>query len=367
MRTVAPRVRHHLRKELPLEPLSLAAFKTLFDEYLERFFIAKERSLREASAEPSLHAIFSHTMLITQKGGKRIRPYLAYLSFIASGGSPTTDLFNALVGLELFHAFALVHDDIIDKSPIRHGIATVERYISDMMREETTKYRDIGTAQAILAGDMLFAWSYEAMRGEEDELFQRERLSLFDTMVTDVIVGQMLDVTIGARSRVTRDAIEEKNIMKTARYTFVSPLMIGATMAGHQNFFSWESLGLLIGTAYQLSDDLIDIVGEPKETGKERLGDVREGQHTYLTAHIFEYGTSHDIEAFMRYFGTTFPRDEEPLVQDIFVRTGAIEEARNGIRRRLDQAEGMIERSSMDGASRGCFFDLIDMLKKRIS
>jgi geranylgeranyl diphosphate synthase type I len=181
------------------------------------------------------------------RGGKRLRPYIAALAYQTAGGTDEQRILSIGFALELFHFFCLVHDDIIDASPERHGISTL--------------HEQFGTNQALLVGDILASWANQCMEEAIWGLLEHDKqavLTQFSRLRQEVIVGQILDVQVADQAHPTLSAIMEKTYLKTARYSFVHPLIIGGLAAGQDLHLLAESYGGALGLAFQLKDDLED-------------------------------------------------------------------------------------------------------------
>ena len=204
---------------------------------------------------------------------------------------------QAAAALELFHAAALVHDDIMDNSDTRRGLPSAHRRFQamhedgDWIGDEQT----FGHAGALLLGDLLLSWS--------DELFDAGIRSLaapsaslaarheFNLMRTEVTVGQYLDV-LDERSwqSYPEDQLLSRAhrviVYKSAKYSIEAPLAIGAAMGGADaaQLAALRGFGLPLGIAYQLRDDLLGVFGDPTVTGKPAGDDLREGKRTVLIA-----------------------------------------------------------------------------------
>ena len=193
---------------------------------------------------------------------KRVRP-IALLMASELFGTRAEDVLDEALGIELFHNFTLMHDDIMDASPLRRGDPTVH-----------VKWN---TNAAILSGDALLVKAYEHMGRDA-----RVR-ALFGRYALEVCEGQQLDMDFEQRSDVSAADYMEMIRLKTA-VLLSCALQVGATLAkasdeeGHRLGRFGERLGL----AFQLRDDLLDAFGDTKETGKQRGGDLRAGKKTWL-------------------------------------------------------------------------------------
>ncbi|MGV9275466.1 polyprenyl synthetase family protein [Streptomyces griseosporeus] len=228
----------------------------------------------------------------TRHGGKRTRAQLLWWSQRACGG---TDLATAAAALrlgaavELLQTCALVHDDVMDQAAVRRGRPALHTEVSAAFAGRATpeRARRSGDAAAILAGDLALAWA--------DDLVAETPLPawtavvvrrLWSDMRTEMVAGQYLDLhgqTTGARSlpRALRAAC-----LKSALYSVERPLALGAALAGADDatLRALCSAGRCVGMAFQLRDDLDDVFGDPRHTGKPGGGDIREGKPTYLVA-----------------------------------------------------------------------------------
>ncbi len=244
----------------------LQKFKEKFDPYLKRFLEQKIDSLSKYSTDIYISGYINYVKKIALMGGKRIRPYIAYLSYFAFGGKEVEKALKILVSLEIFHLFALIHDDIMDKDNMRHNLQTSHSYIADKLKKErgNKNYKHAGNSQAILLGDLFFNWSAEIINlnlDSDQTIMQRIRQLFFD-MVDGTIIGQMLDIDSQSRHKITPTLNSKINYLKTARYSFIYPLLIGASLAikiDKDIEEMLEELGLNLGMAFQAQDDIFDV------------------------------------------------------------------------------------------------------------
>lgn len=235
----------------------LASFKEEFDIHLKNFLNKKIKQINSFTKDQNIINYVKHANKIALSGGKRIRPYIAYLSYFAFGGKEE-EIIKTLVSLEIFHLFCLIHDDIMDKDKSRHGISTSHIYISDELKKRGEKdYEHFGISQAILVGDLFFNWAEEIISLNSDKNVRR----LFAEMVDGTAVGQMLDIESKSNTKIPENLMHEINYLKTARYTFIYPLLIGASLSrnlsnNEKKFL--EELGLNLGMAFQAQDDIFD-------------------------------------------------------------------------------------------------------------
>ncbi|MFE5207254.1 polyprenyl synthetase family protein [Streptomyces sp. NPDC056600] len=221
------------------------------------------------------------------RGGKRLRPMMCVVGRHAGGKSAVSDVvLRTAASLELFHAFTLIHDDVMDRSDLRRGAPTVHRAVA--ARHPGHPAREaLGTGAAIVAGDLALAWS--------DELLHTAGLSpaelaavlpVIDVMRTEVVHGQYLDLTTRVNVRGGVAAALRTARYKTAKYTFERPLHLGAALAGAGEGLraALSAFALPAGEAFQLRDDLLGVFGASERTGKPVLDDLRQAKPTVLPA-----------------------------------------------------------------------------------
>jgi len=252
------------------------------DQYLKKYNkeakkIDDRLSLLLEKHEPK--SLYEPCSYILQSGGKHLRAYLVLLSTKAVGGK-FAQSYNAALSVEILHNFTLVHDDIMDSAEKRRGRDTLH-----------IKY-DISTA--ILAGDSLIAVAYKNLL-KDCVINTTQILNTFNESVIEICEGQSLDKEFEVRSDV---AIEEyKNmIYKKTSALIQMCCSIGAQLGNgtKKDIKSLENYGKNLGMAFQLKDDLLDIIGEVKDFGKNVGGDLVEGKKTFLFLKALELASDDD-------------------------------------------------------------------------
>lgn len=257
----------YLRERLPLveDALARAAARPMTDGTVS------------ADLERYLYAPLAH---FTSGGGKRVRPVLALLGAEAVGGRPE-DALSAGIAIELFQSAALVHDDIADESELRRG--------------EPCLYKTEGVGLATNMGDLALTQVFEVVLADEglDPARRLAVLSELARMERHTLEGQALDLG-WARDRrwdVTCDDYVYMVTSKTAWYSAALPLYIGAIAggAGKDDAEGLVDLGLHAGVAFQIQDDLLNLVGNAAAQGKDFRSDVTEGKRTLAVVWALEH------------------------------------------------------------------------------
>jgi geranylgeranyl diphosphate synthase type I len=276
----------------------------LIQDSLDSFCGAQREDFAQISSDLVPILDFSQSLLA---GGKRFRALFCYWAWVAALDSAevqqTTqqlaDSSEAMVGitaaLEMFHAAALVHDDLLDQSDTRRGKPAVHKKFEHLHTENrfAGSPERFGAAGAILTGDLLLSWASE-MFGKAIALAPSPQIQLacrdeFSKMRTEVMAGQYLDVLEenAAHTRHISEAVGRANrvmLYKTAKYSIEAPMLIGAAFAGADFGLlrGLSAFAIPLGMAFQLRDDILGVFGDPAITGKPAGDDLREGKRTVL-------------------------------------------------------------------------------------
>ncbi|SDX94598.1 geranylgeranyl diphosphate synthase, type I [Amycolatopsis xylanica] len=244
-------------------------------------FLAAER-LKWAELNPRAVVPIEAVTTLVEAGGKRIRPAFCVSGFLAAGGDPDDRrVVHAAIALELLHACALIHDDVMDASPQRRGMPTVHAHHSELHsdRRWQGEARRFGESVAILAGDLALIYSDQFMANTP------AANAVWNELRAELIVGQYLDIGAAAEFSVDPQLSRQIAIAKSGGYTIHRPLVVGASIAGRPELAGvFEVYGTALGEAFQLRDDLIDAFGDAEVTGKPAGLDFDQHKMTLLLA-----------------------------------------------------------------------------------
>lgn len=243
---------------------ALGDIKQTVEKELLQFFSEKRAEVKKI--HPETTQLVDAIADLTSRGGKRTRAFLVWLGNKAVTGDKRQEtgkaLMHAMVGIELFQSFALIHDDIIDEDVVRRGSPTVHEFfrIHSLTHSpsNTSHAHRFGESMAILAGDLALVWADELMKKGQRQTENGKREDIYQKMKEEVILGQGLDV-LAANGLPSADRATI-NRYKTAWYSVVRPLQIGAAIAGgdKQATDAFVPYGLAVGEGYQLRDDFLD-------------------------------------------------------------------------------------------------------------
>ncbi|MDD2345660.1 MAG: polyprenyl synthetase family protein [Bacteroidales bacterium] len=239
-----------------------------------------------------LYEPIAYTM---SQGGKRLRPILSLLACEMFGGDVQKALVPA-ISLEMFHNFTLIHDDIMDKAPIRRGVETV--------------YKKWNQDIAILSGDTLFSLAYEKLLACDKEHLV-DFIHLLNETAVGVCEGQQLDMNFELQDEVSIDEYIEMIRLKTA-ILIGACLKAGAIAANADKKYQGMiyEYGVYVGLAFQLMDDVLDVYADIEKFGKKPGGDIRENKKTYLYLKTLEVASKEDAELLRNYFRSTELEDD---------------------------------------------------------
>ena len=307
----------------------------------------------------AVHSDLAEPLLVLRSsvlsGGKRLRPAFCHWAFVGAGGDPDDPVItDAGAALELLHSFAVLHDDVMDASRVRHGADTV--HFAHESRHHRAKWRGearrFGDGVAVLVGDLAFVYADRLLAGidaEANEVFTELRL--------EVNLGQYLDLIGTAQRDADLETARRISLYKSGKYTVERPLHLGAALAGGLSGPSGlaEALsgyGLAVGEAFQLRDDLLGAFGDPTVTGKPVGEDLREGKPTPLHALAVAGATAGDRLVLDRLYGS--PELSEPEIgelRDVLTRTGARAEVDARIEALVEEGIGALAGAGLAGAA----------------
>ncbi len=273
----------------PLEP-----YRHAFEEYLKGY---------EWMQHPTrLYEPLQYFMSIR---GKRIRPSLTLLACDMYSGDYSPAL-PASMSVELFHNFSLIHDDIMDEAQLRRGYTTVH-----------VKY---SPNQAILSGDVMLILAYQHLEHIQPANIFRKILQIFNQTARQVCEGQQMDIDFENRLDVQRDEyllmIKNKTAVLLGAALVIGALIGGADQREIQHLYE---LGIALGMAFQIRDDLLDVFGQSQRTGKVTAGDIAQNKKTLLYILARDHASPQDKKQLLHWY--TLPSktpDQIEAVRQLF-------------------------------------------------
>ena len=282
-------------------------------------------------------------------GGKRVRPVLTLMACDAMGGDPGVAI-NAAVGIEMFHNFTLLHDDVMDNADVRRGMATVHRRWDDNT--------------AILSGDTMLtiATQYIASSGSWPVM------DLFNKTAIEIYEGQQWDMDYEHRNDVTVDEYINMIRLKTS-VLLGCALKTGALIADadDKEADTLYEAGVNMGLAFQLRDDVLDVWGDPKTFGKEIGGDIMNNKKTFLLINAMQLATGDNANELRHWLNDPYvTRDEKVAgVTALYECLGVRQLAEDAITRYNDLAVAAFNRVKMSDDDKQAFVQLANRLAGR--
>lgn len=276
------------------------------------------------------HELYDPIEYTLRLGGKRIRPVMLLAANQLFGGD-AAQAKDAALGIETFHNFTLLHDDLMDKSPLRRGKPTV--------------YRKWNENTAILSGDTMFALAWRYFLRQPHTRLQ-EILNCFNETAIEVCEGQQYDMNFEQRDNVSIAEYMEMIRLKTA-VLLAGALKIGAlyACAPNEDIEHLYQFGIALGLAFQLQDDLLDAFGDVAVFGKQTGQDIRDNKKTYLYLRALEKGSAQEVQELRDIFASTPENSDAKVarVLEIYRHLGIKEEVENTVEMEFSKAQRSLD------------------------
>lgn len=282
-------------------------------------------------------------------GGKRVRPIMCLMgNELFDEINP--DAYPLATAIELFHNFTLIHDDIMDKAPLRRGKATVHSLY--------------GESTALLGGDVMLVAAYDYLN-RLDARYLKKIIQLFNQTAREVCEGQQLDMDFEKRDEVSLEEYVHMIGLKTS-VLLAASLRMGAILggAGEGNQKELYAFGKKLGIAFQVQDDYLDAFGDPAKFGKQVGGDILANKKTFLLIHALETAPA-PLQKELRRLMTKNSEDKVRKVLDIFQETGVDAWAMDLKNRFIEEAAGHLEEIAVLSARKKPLTDLMHYLVQR--
>ncbi len=291
-------------------------------------------------------------------GGKRLRPAFCHWAYVGAGGDAADPVVvDAGAALELLHAFALLHDDVMDGSRLRRGRPTV--HIDFAGRHQDAGWRGegrrFGEGVAILVGDLAFVYSDLLMVGVPPEA-----TAVFNELRVELNIGQALDLIGTAEARRDRPMARRIASYKSGKYTVERPLHLGAALTGRLDDLAGplSAYGLPLGEAFQMRDDILGTFGDPAVTGKPVGEDLREGKPTPLLAAAAARAGDAGAALLDRVGSADLGDDEVAAIQTLMVETGARAETEKLIDELAAEAVAALDKAALTPEAKAALIEL---------
>ena len=281
---------------------------------------------------------------VLTRGGKRIRGALAIASYEMFGGSDSAMIRQAAAALEMLNTYILIADDIQDRSETRRGGITAHMYLHDYHKKHHLKGDALHFGESMAINSFLIAQHYASNIITALNVPADIKIKALDSVNKCFIItahGQTMDLYVEASGSTAKEDIQNILIWKTAYYTFINPLQLGALLAGANtnDIDQLNAYGLQAGKVFQITDDIIGTFGDANKTGKSQLDDIKEGKRTLLVAEALSAANTADAYFLEACLGNQqLTQSEFEKCQRIITDSGALSSVRKEAQQSADLA-----------------------------
>jgi len=286
------------------------------------------------------------------RDGKRVRPILFVIGYLGFAKRTAPGLYTSALSIELLHDFMLVHDDIIDKSDMRRGKPSMHAMLDGHLKKlKNCKFN--GQDLSIVVGDVMYAMAIRAFLSVRENMERKEAaLKRFIEAAIYTGSGEFLELLYGTNDigRIAREDIYKVYDYKTAYYTFACPLATGAILAGAppKQVKVLSDYGMYVGRAFQIADDILGMFSGERKIGKSALTDLKEAKKTVLIWYAYRNAVRENKSMINRILSKKDANKNDLLVMRRIIReSGALDYARNEVRRLLKRSQEMMSSSGM--------------------
>lgn len=306
---------------------------------LSEIINSKISEIKYPDSPAGLYAPIKYTL---DGGGKRLRPMLVLASCAALGQSIDKSI-NQALGIEIFHNFTLLHDDVMDNADTRRGKPTVHRHWN--------------VPTAILSGDAMLTMATQYVANTDDPKLKSEAIALFNKTAMEIYEGQQYDMDFESRTDVTVDEYINMIRLKTSVLIGcaceMGALMAGASSDTRKSFYSY---GEKLGLAFQLQDDYLDTYGNPEKFGKQIGGDILNDKKTWLLISALELDKTGEAHGLIG--SKILPEMKISRMRAIYNRLNLSEECHRLIEKYVNEAVAIVERIGINENAISFFTDL---------
>jgi len=305
------------------------------------------------SGSDEFRKLYDSSMHLFKAGGKRVRPYILVKSAELLGGDKENAI-RLATAVELLHTFTLIHDDIMDMSDTRRGVPSVHKVF--------------GVPMAIIAGDLLFGTVFEVAASTKIDPHDIKEITFeLATATRRICEGQFLDMTLQGKLE-PDDKMYYEMIEKKTAALFETSAAIGGMIAKcrENELRLLRDFGRNLGIAFQITDDILGVLGDPEETGKPSGDDIRFGKFTVIIAHFCKNASEEELQRFARSFNKPEAQEDELIAaSELLVKTGSIRAAEDLARSYTERAVSALKKLPENAARTDLEFLAFHMVKRR--
>ncbi len=327
-------------------------YKKEIEQELKKFFSNKKRKTRKISNElfDSILRLEEYTL----RGGKRIRPVLIIVSYLGFGGKNLKEIIKFASSIEMLQSFFLIHDDFMDGHDLRRNGPTIHAGYK-------TKYgKKTSDNLAIDVGDICISYAVQPILDcKFDNNKKINALKEFFSIIEKTCYGQLLDLIPGTKD-VNEEFVRKIYEYKTAEYTIAGPLKLGAILAeaNSQEIKKLEKIGIKLGLAFQIKDDILGVFGNEKELGKPIGSDLIEGKKTLLIVKANNRFINKKI-------GKKLRPEEIKRIRELIIKSGSLKYSEDLVKKLISNIKKDINLLGIKAKQKEFLLNLSDYIGKR--
>ncbi len=349
----------------------LKEYKQQFDIELAIYFDKVIAEVREKDVFVADALEYIKTFALS--GGKRLRSTLMYYGYVAAGGQDKEKMIKAALSVELIHIFLLIHDDIIDRDALRHGVETVHVRYGKLGKKLFPHIEGdhFGNSIALIMGDMVHALGNQVLfESPFDPALILKALSKLQSIVALTVIGQTKDVYIEYAKQATEGEILRMYEYKTARYTVEGPLHLGVILAGGDTSLleGLSRYAIPLGIAFQIQDDILGIFGSEEKLGKPVDSDIVEGKWTMLVASAMQTLNPEEKKEFSIILnkGIALTPEDADRFRALVRQSGALTYAQTKAKQCISEGrQAVLELKGIDAEARSFLIGVADFMMQR--
>lgn len=337
----------------------LSEFSKDFEAFSKKMF---SRKVKEALKIDSVATGALRNLENYLVGGKKVRPALTSLGYKIAGGKENKKIMPACFAVELMHNSLLIHDDYVDNDETRRGKPTLHKVYLNKNGEH------YAVSMAIITADVGIFWANEILSGSDfAPKVITKAVNLFNHFLLNTGYGELMDIDFDFHPLVSWNDILNVRIYKTAYYTFIMPLTIGAVLGGASDGLlkNLENFGLNVGLAFQLRDDVLGVFGDSGETGKSNESDIREGKKSLLYFKALELTSKSEKDFLKKYYGNVKTKDQIEKIRKIIKDSGAFDYSGKLAKDYVEIGKKIIPRITKNGDLQETLSTLVDYMIER--
>lgn len=335
----------------------LNSYRDIINKAIEKNNIQKNLNIKKfpSDMEPYISSFFKYC-----RGGKRLRAYLVKLGYEICTNEYDSRIVLPSISYELFHTGVLIHDDIIDQGQIRRNMPTMHVAFGN---------NHLAMSKAICVGDIGILFSIDMIsQSDFSDNIIKKAINHQNKVFEVTILGELKDIELSEKSMYTFDDIIEMYKLKTSWYSIIGPMQLGAILgdATQEILDQIERIGLAMGIAFQIKDDILGIFGAEDTIGKSNLSDMQEGKKTVLTKHFIDNATDKNKELFNKIYGNLNSGTSElQELRRLFISSNTYEYSTKLCEKYIDDSKKILSLMNIDAKYKEIITNFLDYLQNR--